>query len=260
MNAFLRTLAGFAILSTVVALHPWGSQSQAQSAAAVAVPEPAAEVVAKTVKRSVEAWLKGRHKVDSVSKTPMPGIVEVRLGKDLLYADEKGGFAIVDGQMVNLKTGANLTASRMETLQAIDFSKLPLELASKVVRGDGGKGKRTIAVFEDPYCSYCRKFRNVLFEMDNITVYTFFYPILRPESTTVSANAWCAKDREAAWDDWMLANKEPPQAPAGCNFPKDKILALGQSLGVQATPTIFIQSGRRFQGALSKEQMEAVLR
>jgi thiol:disulfide interchange protein DsbC len=161
---------------------------------------------------------------------------------------------------VDLKTGLNLTAARMDDIQRIDFAKLPLDLAMKSVKGDGGKGKRTIAVFEDPYCSFCRKFRQTLMTLDNVTIYTYFYPILRAESTTVSRNAWCAKDRQNAWDDWMLLGKEPPAAGKDCNFPKDKIVALGQQLGVQATPTSFVVNGKRLQGALSKEQIEAALK
>ena len=244
----LMGLSLLAALTTFVA-SPAMAQRTAQ-------PEPAPAAIAKPIKDNVEAWLKGRFKVDSVSKTPMPGLYEVRIGSDLLYADEKGQFAIVEGQLIRLKNGQNITADRLEVLQAVDFSKLPLELAMKTVIGDGGQGRRSIVVFEDPYCSFCRKFRATLMGLENVTIYTYFYPILRAESTTVSRNAWCAKDRQAAWDDWMLQGKEPPATAAGCDFPKDKILALGNSLGVQATPTSFVPSGKRLQGAVAKEAIE----
>jgi thiol:disulfide interchange protein DsbC len=209
-----------------------------------------------TVKKSVEGWLKGRFKVDSVRKTPMPGIVEVRLGTDLIYVDEKGSFAIVEGQMVNLKSGENLTAARLEEVNKIDFSKLPLELAMKTVKGNG---KRVLAVFEDPYCSFCRTYRKTLLDMNNVTIYTFFYPILRAESETVSKNAWCAKNREEAWNDWMLFGKEPPKAGADCNFQTAKLLELGRTLGVSGTPTTFLADGKRFSGAIPKDRLEKSL-
>jgi thiol:disulfide interchange protein DsbC len=84
-----------------------------------------------------------------------------------------------------------------------------------------------------------------------VTIYTFFYPILRPESVTVSRNAWCAKDRQQAWDDWMLSGKEPGTAQEPCNYPQDKIMELGRA------PTSFVSSGKRLQGALGKEAIEA---
>lgn len=242
----------------------WTSKLLAAVVAAVVVnisfaqtaSQKAAPAVESAVKKAVEGWLQGRYKVDSVLKTPMPGIVEVRIGTDLLYADEKGSFAIVEGQLVNLKTGANLTAGRMEEINKIDFSKLPLDLALKTVRGNG---KRVIAVFEDPYCSFCRTYRKTLLDMNNVTIYTFFFPILRAESETVSRNAWCAKNRDEAWNDWMLFGKEPPAAPSGCKFETEKLLALGKSLGVTGTPTTFLADGRRLQGAIPKDRLEAGL-
>ena len=221
-----------------------------------AAPEKAAPAVESTVKAAVESWLKGRFKVDSVSKTAMTGILEVRIGSDLLYVDEKGLFAFVEGQLVNLKTGENLTAARIEELNKIDFAKLPKDLAMKTVRGTG---KRVMAVFEDPYCSFCRTYRKTLTELNNVTVYTFFYPMLRAESETVARNAWCAKNREETWNDWMLFGKEPPKAGADCKFQAAKIIELGKSLGVSGTPTTFLADGRRLTGAVNKERLEQLL-
>lgn len=221
-----------------------------------AEPAKATPAVQALVKKAVEAWLKGRFTVDSVSKTPMPGIVEVRIGTDLLYADEKGSYAIVEGQMVDLKTGENLTAVRVEEISRIDFSKLPLELAMKTVRGNG---KRQLVVFEDPYCSFCRTYRKTLLDTKDVTIYTFYFPILRAESVTVSRNAWCAKDRDEAWNDWMLLGKEPAAAPASCKFDSEKLVALGKSLGVTGTPTTFLSDGRRLQGAVNRERLDKAL-
>jgi thiol:disulfide interchange protein DsbC len=228
------------------------SQAFAQSRPAGVSPN-----VQQAISQSVEQWLGGRFKVTAIAATPMPGIYEVQIGQDLFYVNEKASFAIVEGKMIELKSGKNLTAARLEEISRIDFNTLPLELAMKTVLGDGGKGKRNIAVFEDPYCSFCRRFRATLMELENVTIYTFFYPILRPESVTVSRNAWCAKDRQQAWDDWMLSGKEPPAAQEPCNYPQAKITELGRKLNVQATPTSFVSSGKRLQGALGKEAIEA---
>jgi thiol:disulfide interchange protein DsbC len=237
-----------AIFGGLLAIAPEGQAQRSSDASAPPV------AVQQAITKSVESWLQGRFKVDSVRRTTMPGVYEVRLGADLIYVDEKGSHAIVEGQMIDLRSGKNLTALRLDEINAIDFAKLPVELALKTVTGNGS---RQIAVFEDPYCSFCRRFRGTLMTLENVTIYTFFYPILRPESATVSKNAWCAKDRQAAWDDWMLSGKEPPAAASSCDFPKDKILALGKALNVQATPMSFVANGKRLQGAVSKEAIEA---
>ena len=69
-----------------------------------AAPERVSPSVESAVKSSVESWLKGRFKVDSILKTPMPGMVEVRIGTDILYANERGTFATVSYTHLTLPT------------------------------------------------------------------------------------------------------------------------------------------------------------
>jgi hypothetical protein len=78
------------------------------------------------------------------------------------------------------------------TLSKIKFSDLPFAFALKAVKGNG---KRVIAVFKDPNCGYCKRFRQNLQDVDNVTVYTFLYNILSPESAVKSKNVWCSADR-----------------------------------------------------------------
>ena len=131
-----------------------------------------------------------------------------------------------------------------------------MESAIKTVKGNG---KRVIAVFEDPNCGYCKRFRHTINEMDNVTVYTFMYNILAEDSAVKSRNIWCAPDRAKAWDDWMLNGKSAPQAPANCTAPNDKILALGQKMKITGTPTVFFTDGTRIPGAIDQKALEAKL-
>jgi thiol:disulfide interchange protein DsbC len=123
-----------------------------------------------------------------------------------------------------------------------------------------GNGKRVIAVFEDPNCGYCKRFRQqALKETDNITIYTFMYNILAEDSFTKSKNVWCAPDRSKAWDDWMVSGKAAPAAPAGCTTPNEKVLALGQKLRINGTPNIFFADGSRVPGAIDARTLESKL-
>lgn len=204
------------------------------------------------VKKLVEPRLGEGVKVDSVTKTPYSGLFEVRVGSDVIYTDEKAQFLFV-GNVIDAKSGTNYTRARTEELSKIKFSDLPLELALKMVKGDG---KRVIAVFEDPNCGYCKQFRKTLAGMDNITVYTFMYNILSDDSTAKSKNIWCASDRNKAWDDWMISGKAASTAPANCITPHDKVLALGQKLRVTGTPAIFFSDGTRIPGAVNAKGLE----
>lgn len=200
------------------------------------------------VKQAVEAWLGA--KVDGVKKTPYLGLYEIRLGNEIIYTDEKISY-IFEGNVIDGKTRQNLTQERIIKLSAIKFSDLPLDLAVKTVRGDG---KRVIATFEDPNCSYCRRLAKELQSMNNITIYTFLLPILSPDSASKSKAVWCAADRSKAWNDLMLNGTVP--ATGTCDAPIEKVMALGKKLNVTGTPTIFFSNGERAPGALPAAQIE----
>jgi thiol:disulfide interchange protein DsbC len=210
----------------------------------------------ESIKKLIEPRLGEGAKVESVRETPYSGLYEIRVGGDILYTDKTATY-LFSGHIYNVKTSVDLTRERMDELNKIKFSDLPLEQAVKQVKGDG---KRVIAVFEDPNCGYCKRFhQNTLKEMDNITVYTFMYNILADDSFVKSKNVWCAPDRAKAWSDWMVSAKAAPAAPASCTSPNDEVLALGRKLHVTGTPSIFFADGSRVPGAIDTKSLEAKL-
>lgn len=213
----------------------------------------AQNTVEANIKKALEPHLGGA-KIESVSQTPYGGLYEVRVAGDILYTDKKGEFLVI-GQVYDVKSSRNLTRERLDDINKIKFSDLPLEMALKQVKGNG---KRVIAVFEDPNCGYCKRLRQTtLKDIDNVTIYTFLYNILSEDSFTKSKNIWCAPNRNKAWDDWMISGKVPPAAPAACESPNDKVLALGQKLRITGTPAIFFSDGTRIPGAIDLKSLEA---
>ena len=205
------------------------------------------------IKKLVEPRLGSNVKVDSVTATPYAGLYEVRIGSEILYTDKTGTY-LFSGHVFNLTTSTDLTKERLEEVNKIKFSDLPLDKAIKTVKGDG---KRVIAVFEDPNCGYCKRFRQTtLKETDNVTVYTFMYNILADDSFTKSKNIWCSPDRSKAWEDWMVNNKAAPVAEEKCESPNDQVLELGHKLGVSGTPAIFFADGTRVPGAIDTKALE----
>jgi len=212
--------------------------------------------IEETLKKIVEPKLGAGVKVESIRKTPYAELYEIRAAGDILYTDKKGEYIFV-GNVFNAKTSQNLTKERLDEINKIKFSDLPLENAMKVVKGDG---KRVIAIFEDPNCGYCKQFRKTtLKEIDNVTVYTFMYNILSEDSAVKSKNIWCAPDRIKAWDDWMISGVAAPLAPANCPTPNDKVSELGRKLRIQGTPAIFFADGTRIPGAIDLKTLEAKL-
>lgn len=200
-------------------------------------------------------------RIDGVQPAPMPGLFEVRFvtqdGPQIIYTDALANFFVVDGSIVDAKSGRNLTEERLRRLSAIEFSSLPLDLALKVQRGNG---KRVLAMFTDPYCPYCRRLEQSLLQIDDITIYVFMYPVIRPDAADHSRAVWCAPDRVKAWLE--LAAAETPRVPPGgasCANPVDKVLELGRSLRVRGTPTLFFANGERAGGGMQLAQLRAKL-
>jgi len=208
------------------------------------------------IRQVVEKWLQGRYQIDEISQTPLKNMFEVRIGSDLMYVDARGEYAFIEGQMIDLKANKNLTQARIDDLIRIDFRKdLPLDYAIKQVSGNG---KRVLAVFEDPNCTYCKKLRADLMKMKDLTLYTFAYPILAPDSEVKARKAWCAKDRGTAWNELMVQSRVP-ENDGSCENPVSKIQALGRQLNVTGTPTMFFTNGKRVPGAISVPELEKLL-
>jgi len=205
-----------------------------------------------SVKKGVETRFLGL-KVDSVTKTPYAGLYEVVVGDSIFYTDEKVGF-VFKGEILDARTQKNFTEERQQKLSVIRFEDLPLDLAIKQVRGTG---KRVVAIFSDPFCPYCKSLDRALLREDDITIYTFLYPILRPESPEKSRTIWCAPDRAKAYYEFMLNGRDPAPS-ANCSAPVEKWLALGQKIGVRATPTSFTENGLRVMGARAEELVKLI--
>lgn len=246
-------IASHGVFNTAAVAQQKDQQQQLQISSELA---PVSKDKQALVSRAVEKWLKGRYKVDDVSNTPMQNILEVRIGNELIYTDSEALYVIVEGRMIDLKSSKDITKGRLEKIQTIDFSTLPLELAIKTQTESGDADNKKIVVFEDPYCSYCKKYRVTLEKIKNLTIYTFLLPILSEDSVEVSRKIWCSNDRARAWTDFMIKGKQPNNIKEDCEFPKKNLMALGKKLGINATPTSYLISGKRISGAVSKESLE----
>ena len=221
----------------------------AQSTPAVATPSPNGAMSAR-----LQA-LYPSTRFGAINPTPWPGVFEVVMGANVAYVDESGQYFLF-GHLYDMKAQRDLTAEHKDTLARIDFSTLPLADAMKEVRG---KGTRVLAIFSDPDCPYCRKLESDIRGLTDVTIYTFLMPLasLHPTAHAKAVSVWCAKDRIAAWHATMWRDEALPHAD--CAHPVDRNVALGERLGINATPTIVAADGRMLPGAASKEQLEAWL-
>jgi len=189
-------------------------------------------------------------KLEHIVKSPYLGLYEVIINDQLLYIDEQGQY-LFDGSIFDVKNRRDLTEERRRVLFAIEFDKLPFDIALKRVKGNG---KRKMAYFSDPNCGYCKRLEGELRKVDNVTLYLFIGPIFSPQSADIVRNVQCAKDPLKAWDDLML-NGNPP-ASATCSTKTDKVLELAKKLRVNGTPNLIFGDGLQIPGYLPAEELE----
>jgi thiol:disulfide interchange protein DsbC len=195
-------------------------------------------------------------KIDEVSKTPVAGLYEIRLGHDIFYADEQGNY-VLQGNLIDTRTRTDLTQARIDKLTAIDFASLPLRDA---IVWKQGTGARKLVVFADPNCGYCKRLEKDLLNVKDLTVYTFLYPILGGDSPDKARDIWCAKEQGKVWRDWMIEGKTPPRSMGQCDASAlERNTALGRKHKVNGTPSVVFEDGTRVPGALPAEQDEKQL-
>lgn len=203
------------------------------------------------IKLDIQKKLGGSAKVRSVTPAPVSGLYEVLVGNEIFYTDSSGKY-LIQGEIIELATGKNMTEQRQADLNRIKWSDLNQANAFKTVRGNGN---RQLAIFSDPNCGYCKRLEKSLQQLDNVTIYTYLIPILSPDSTLKAKQIWCSSDPYKAYIDWMV-NGVAPSGKTDCSNPLDKNLAFAKSYGITGTPTLFFTDGSRFPGAVQLSDIE----
>jgi thiol:disulfide interchange protein DsbC len=206
------------------------------------------------LKNDIQKKLGVNAKVRSVSPAPVTGLYEILVGNEIFYTDSTGKY-LIQGEIIELSTGKNITEQRQSDLNRIKWSDLNQANAIKNVRGNGS---RQLAIFSDPNCGYCKRLEKSLQQLDNVTIYTYLIPILSPDSAQKAKQIWCSSDPYKAYIDWMV-NGVSPSGKTDCSNPLDKNLTTAKNYGITGTPTIFFTDGSRFPGAVQITDIEKKL-
>jgi thiol:disulfide interchange protein DsbC len=185
---------------------------------------------------------------DEIRATPVQGLFEVRVDKELLYVDASGRYALLQGHLIDLQNRNDLTQARLDGLNALRFQDLPLQHAVKIVRG---KGTKVVALFEDPECGFCQRVHRLLEAQPDVTIYAFPYP--SQASRARAEAALCAKDKARAWNGLMARGEDA--APGGCATSIDAVLDWGRAQGIHSTPALYFADGSRLDGAPPPQEL-----
>ena len=247
---FFRILLAIAACTLLGAQPASGQTQDAAPQAGSAAPDRAA------VKALIEAKWPGAA-VTNVARSPYFGLYEAQFDDRMIYTDAKVSYVVV-GAIFDADTKQNLTDARLRQLNRVAWDQLPLDLAIKKVKGNGA---RKLAIFSDADCPYCKRLESEMKTLDNVTIYTFLFPIaqLHPDAARKSALIWCAPDRSKAWDEWFASGKLPNNK-GDCATPLAKTAQLGQKYRISATPTLVFADGSMVPGAIPMDQLENELK
>ena len=196
--------------------------------------------------------------VTDIRPSPIAGLYQVFSADAVVYVDRTGQY-LLGGPLIATHTKTDLSKQALDERDAIKWEQLPLDQAIKTVRGNG---QRTIAVFADPDCPFCHNLEKELAGLDDITIYTFLYPLtsLHPDARNKAHALWCAPDRSAAWHDWMILDKAPAAPSVPCTEdPLDNLQTFGRTHKIASTPVIFLENGHRISGTLASAQLNTLL-
>ncbi len=198
------------------------------------------------VKKKVEAAMPGIT-FDEFKPSAVAGLYEGVIGTRVVYFTSDGGY-MLNGDMVDLKTRKNLSEARRAGL----FTKLLDQVgeANMIVMGPA-KPKRTITVFTDVDCPYCAKLHLEVPELNKngVKVRYLLFPRggLATNTYNRSVAVWCSADRVKAVG---IAKAGGQIEMKTCDNPVAKHYQLGKDLGIEGTPTIFVDDGQVMPGYL----------
>ncbi|KAF0221743.1 MAG: thioldisulfide interchange protein [Geobacteraceae bacterium] len=191
---------------------------------------------------------------DKIEQSDIKGAYEVTSGQNIYYFFPETEYLFV-GEVYN-KQGQSITAQKKGELGAKLMKDLPLEKAVKI-----GNGKKVVVEFTDPDCPYCKKASEYFKGRTDVTRYVFFAPLAHPGAMPKIHFILNAEDKAKAYSEMMLDKAVAPPPAVDKESVKalaQEHLALAKKVGVQGTPTFFI-NGRLVVGADIK-QIEQLLK
>lgn len=189
-------------------------------------------------------------KIEQVQPAAKQGLYQVQLrGGQFLYTDAEVEF-IFHGQLYQVQgdQAVNLTERAQQTVYAEMLTALNDD---EFIVFPAAEKHATITVFTDTDCGYCQKMHAEVAELNRqgIEVRYLAYPRQGLAGLTYDTmvSVWCADDPLTAMT--QAKNRQVVERKT-CKHPIEKHYALGQMMGVQGTPTIFLANGEVLPGYL----------
>lgn len=184
--------------------------------------------------------------------------VELKTG-EILYSTADGGYIFTgDLYQVAPQGFKNISEERRMSARAGEIRQLDTD--QMVVFPATGEQKGQVTVFTDIDCVYCRKLHKEVPELNalGVTVRYLGFPRAGVGSGSYYSmvSVWCAENQQNAM---TRAKQGESIEEKQCENPIADQYRLGQKLGVQGTPAIFLEDGRLLPGYMPAKRLAAAL-
>lgn len=192
----------------------------------------------------------------AIAESAIPGVLQVRLGGDVVYISEDGRY-LMQGRLLDLESRTDLTNSakteiRKELVNEIDLSE-SIQFGPENPEFD-------LLVFTDVDCGYCRRLHEQIAEYNDagIRINYLAFPRAGTGSGTFQKMdaVWCSQDQHAAMDQAKAGGS--PRAE-NCESPVADQYRLGQALGVTGTPALVTMDGDLIPGYVPADDLRGRL-
>lgn len=191
-----------------------------------------------------------------INETPVAGLLEVRLGGDVIYMTSDGQH-LLQGRLIDLDTRADLTDAAKSEMRVEQLAALDPETFVSFGPDDA---EHRVMVFTDPDCGYCRRLHEQVdgYIAQGIQINYLGFPRAGEGSATYDklVSVWCAEDQHEAMD---IAKTGGTLPKASCDNPVSDHYQLGQLMGVTGTPALMTFSGTLIPGYVPPEQLKSRL-
>lgn len=190
--------------------------------------------------------------IRSISESGLPGLYEVVVGANVVYISEDGRY-FVQGDLIDLQTRANVTENRRLAARAEVLANLPTE---ETISFGSDAARHVLYVFTDIDCGYCRRMHQEVDQLVDAGIAVRYLSFPRSgvgsESYDKFVSVHCNADPQQALTD-AKAGKSVPTAT--CENPVEAQFKLGESMGVQGTPAVFLENGQEIGGYIPAERL-----
>lgn len=196
-------------------------------------------------------------KPSSIEETALPGIFEVSYGSTIFYFN-KDASMMLRGDIIDVKNRVNLTEkkrgeARGKLLKSMDESQMIVYPAKNE--------KAKVTVFTDIDCPYCVKLHHEMadYNAEGITIRYMAYPRsgVGTRSYKKAVSVWCADNPNKAMSDAKDGKAVPDKS---CDNPVAQQYQLGQALGVQGTPAMFLEDGTSLPGYVPAKRLASAIK